>query len=105
MRKILALASMVILLFVMSCVNDNEANFQGEIIEMKEESILVANSEVDPEASYPTYDILVDNKTEISGEVAIFSELKSGQKVKIWVVDVGPNNQIDNKVADKIIVQ
>lgn len=83
----------------------NSAHFQGIILEVKRSSIIVGTDDVDPESSYPAYEVLIDDSTEVSGKVEEFSGLKEQQKVKIWVIDKGPNNEIDNKVATRILVE
>lgn len=106
MKKFLVLVSMVILLSTLGCSKESGAHYEGIIFEIKEESIIVgtAAEDVDPEAQYPTYEILIDDKTEINGSIEKFSELTSHQKVKVWVKDKGPDNEIDNKVASEITV-
>lgn len=106
MKKFLVLVSMVILLSILGCTKANDAHYQGVIFEVKEESIIVgtAAEDVDPEAQYPTYEILIDDTTEINGEAEKFPELTSHQKVKVWVKGKGPDNEIDNKVASEITV-
>ncbi|RKL65557.1 hypothetical protein CR203_20375 [Salipaludibacillus neizhouensis] len=91
------------LLILVGCGNGSD--FNGIILEVKNASIVVGTDDVDPEASYPTYEILVDDETEFLGEVDDFSEFKKDLKVDIWVLDNGENNSIDNIVASKIVVE
>ncbi|RSL29047.1 hypothetical protein D7Z54_33340 [Salibacterium salarium] len=111
MKKQLAIAATVILLSVMGCSNENDAHYEGTILEIKENSIIVGEDDIDPEASYPTYEILIDDKTEFNGEVEKFENLNEFVSetehpiVKLWVIDKGTNNEIDNRIASKVVVE
>ncbi|HEU5139148.1 MAG TPA: hypothetical protein VFT51_04190 [Bacillales bacterium] len=92
-------------MFLMSMAGcGNGADFQGIIHEVKESSIIVGTDDVDPEASYPVYEVFVDNQTKIKGAVNEFSKLKADQKVEIWVIGDWNNIASDEKVASKMIV-
>ncbi|GGF22299.1 hypothetical protein GCM10010954_21420 [Halobacillus andaensis] len=114
-KKVVSMTILVISLLAAGCDREDDnmydADFQGTINEVKENSIIVGEDDVDPEASYPTYKILIDDKTELSGEVERFEELDEFVSqtdhhiVHIWVIDKGENNEIDNKTASEVIVE
>ncbi|MCP3032488.1 hypothetical protein LF817_14265 [Halobacillus sp. A1] len=91
--------------------NKDDADYQGAILEVKEKSIIIGEDDIDPEAQYPSYEIVIDDKTKLSGEVEGFNELKKFVKeaehpiVHLWVIDKGENNDIDNRVASEVIVE
>ena len=103
MRNVLVFLMGFLFLILVGCGNNSD--FNGVILEVENDSIMVGTDDVDPEASYPAYKVLVDEETEFSGEVAVFSELKKGLKVDIWVLDNEENNSVDNKVASKIVIE
>lgn len=112
MRKALRAASILVFFFTVGCGSDNthDADFQGEILEVREDKIVVGEDDVDPEASYPTYDILIDDQTEWSGEIDSFEDLElfvrqtENPIVHVWVNDKGENNEVDKRVARKVNV-
>ncbi|MGP4078200.1 hypothetical protein [Halobacillus sp. K22] len=110
-NKLLSSILLFVLFFIAGCGSEEEADFQGAIHEVKEDRIIVVEDEIDPEATYPTYKILIDESTEFSGEVEVFGELdefvsQSEQPlVQVWVNDKGENNEIDNRTASKLIVE
>lgn len=73
-------------------------DFEGAIIEVKENSIVVGEDTVDPEASYPTYEVIINENTEINEPI----DPLSNEKVQVWVS--GEGIEVDGKVAKKIIV-
>ncbi|MFQ3545753.1 hypothetical protein Q7A53_16865 [Halobacillus rhizosphaerae] len=114
-KNLMKSLSILLVLIIVACgrVDDHEynADFQGVILEVKENSILVGEDDIDPEAQYPTYEVLIDDNTEISGEVERFDQLKKFVRetehpiVHVWVKDKGKNNEIDHRAASKIIVE
>ncbi|WP_390216709.1 hypothetical protein [Halobacillus campisalis] len=114
-KKLLGSISILLLLLIVACGreddNVNNADFQGSINEVKENSIIVGEDDVDPEASYPTYEILIDDKTKFSGEVEAFKDLDKFVNqtehsiVHLWVIDKGQDNEIDNRIVSKVIVE
>lgn len=85
-------------------INEDTTDYQGVILEIKESSITVGTDDVDPEASYPAFEVFVNNQTKIKGIVNELSKLKVNQKVEIWVKGKWNNNPNNNMVASKIIV-
>ncbi|QKY69401.1 hypothetical protein [Lentibacillus sp. CBA3610] len=83
---------------------ENSADFQGVILELGKSSITVGTDDVDPEASYPAYEVFIDNQTDIEGNVNKFSRLKAEQNVEIWVKGKWNNNPENQMIATKIIV-
>lgn len=113
-KQVVIMTLLVILLLAAGCDREDDntydADFQGTIIEVKEYSIIVGEDDIDPEASYPAYEILIDDKTEFSGEVERFEELEkfvsqTDHIVHIWVIDKGENNEIDNKTASEVTIE
>ncbi|MCT2535322.1 hypothetical protein NC661_21065 [Aquibacillus koreensis] len=98
--KKLIVYSLFIVLLLSGC-----SDFKGRVLEMKESSIVVGTDDPDPETTYPTYEILIDDKTEFTGKVDEFSDLKEDSIVKLWILDKGDSNKIDNKLASKIAVE
>nr|WP_246364117.1 DUF4362 domain-containing protein [Halobacillus locisalis] len=68
---------------------------------MMENTIVIAPYATDPEASYPTYEIRIDENTRIEGSKNSFEELKVKDDVKVWVRKIGEND----KVAERVWVQ
>jgi hypothetical protein len=114
-NKLLSIILLLMVLLFVGCgrEDDNEydADFQGAILEVKQNSIIVGEDDIDPEASYPTYEVFIDDKTKFSGEVEKFEDLDKFLSkaehpiVHLWVIDKGENNEIDNRIAIKIIVE
>ncbi|KHE71471.1 hypothetical protein [Halobacillus sp. BBL2006] len=77
----------------------SKPDFEGAIIEVKENSIVVGEDDVDPEASYPTYEVLIDQNTEIDEPIDALSD----EKVQIWVS--GNGVEVDGKLAEKIKIE
>lgn len=75
-------------------INEDTTDYQGVILEIKESSITVGTDDVDPEASYPAFEVFVNNQTKIKGIVNELSKLKVNQKVEIWVKGKWNNNLI-----------
>ncbi|MRH41748.1 hypothetical protein GH741_03555 [Aquibacillus halophilus] len=98
MKKIM-IPFLLLLIFLVGC-----SDFQGVILKVEKTSIVVGTDEIDPEAEYPSFKIMVDEETIISGEVESFSDLEKNQKVEIWILDKGFNNEVDHKIASKIVV-
>ncbi|ARI78472.1 putative periplasmic lipoprotein [Halobacillus mangrovi] len=71
-------------------------DFEGAIIEVKENSIVVGEDTVDPEASYPTYEVIINENTEINEPI----DTLTNEKVQVWVS--GEGIEVDGKVAEKI---
>jgi carbonic anhydrase/acetyltransferase-like protein (isoleucine patch superfamily) len=70
------------------------------IYEIKETSVVIAPPATDPEASYPVYEIFIDEKTRIEGRKDNFDELTIGDDVKVWV----KRKSEDKEVAEKVVV-
>ncbi|GAA0437762.1 hypothetical protein GCM10008983_13380 [Lentibacillus halophilus] len=103
MKKLsLLVLTSIFSLAMVGCTND--ADFQGVIIKVKESSMIVGTDDVDPEASYPEYEVLVDDETSFKGAVDEFSYLNADQQVTIWVNGEWKNDPDTKMVANKITV-
>jgi hypothetical protein len=71
------------------------------IYEIKETSILIAPPATDPTASYPVYEIFIEDDTVIESKKEDFEGLEKGSYVQVWVKDQGT----DKKIAKKIIAE
>ncbi|WP_060678721.1 hypothetical protein [Virgibacillus halodenitrificans] len=85
-------------------INEGSTDYQGVILEINESSVTVGTDNVDSEASYPAFEVFVDNQTKIVGIINKFSKLKVDQKVEILVKGKWNNNPNNKMVATKIIV-
>ncbi|WP_064091974.1 hypothetical protein [Rossellomorea aquimaris] len=66
MRTIfLSIIPFMIFILLAGCGRDSD--FQGTILEVKESSIIVGADDIDPEALYPSYEIMIDDETKFSG--------------------------------------
>ncbi|MYL46408.1 hypothetical protein GLV94_12215 [Virgibacillus halodenitrificans] len=85
-------------------INEGSTDYQGVILEINESSVTVGTDNVDSEASYPAFEVFVDNQTKIVGIINDFSKLKVNQKVEILVKGKWNNNPNNKMIASKIIV-
>ncbi|TFB15044.1 hypothetical protein E3U55_12385 [Filobacillus milosensis] len=105
--------SLLFFLLIVGCGDDNvyDADFQGTILEVKEDSILVSEDDINPESTYPVYEIMINKSTKFSGEVERYKDLDNfisqieQPVVHLWVIDKGENNEIDNRIAREVIVE
>ncbi|WP_079478192.1 hypothetical protein [Halobacillus salinus] len=82
--------------------NSEEPDYTGVYVEdIQEDRLIVQPLATDPEASYPVYEIYVDEHTELVGEAARLDEIEVEDEVEIWVHDKGAEKEI----AEKIFVQ
>ncbi|MFD2629875.1 hypothetical protein [Oceanobacillus kapialis] len=70
------------------------------IYDITESSIHIAPPATDPEASYPIYEVFINDSTVIEGAVNTFNELTLEDNVKVWVNQKGDGKE----VAEKIVV-
>jgi hypothetical protein len=89
----------IFLIIVLFTGCGSKPDFEGAIIEVKENSIVVGEDDVDPEASYPTYEVLINENTDIDEPIDTLSD----EKVKIWVS--GNGIEVDGKLAEKIKIE
>jgi hypothetical protein len=69
------------------------------IYEVRKTSILIAPPATDPEASYPVYEILIDQNTKIEGSKDKFDELTEDDDVKVWVIRKGEGKEFAKKIV------
>jgi len=70
------------------------------ITSINENSIEIATYATDPEASYPVYELIIDENTKIKGSKDKFDELSVNDDVKVWVKII----EDEKEIAEKIIV-
>lgn len=85
-------------------ISSEDTTDQGVILEINESSVTVGTDDVDSEASYPAFEVFVDEQTKIVGIINEFQKLKVNQKVEILVKGKWNNNPNNKMVASKIIV-
>ncbi|MBU9713583.1 hypothetical protein [Evansella tamaricis] len=71
------------------------------IYEVTETSILIAPPATDPEASYPVFEIFIDQDTKIEGSKDKFDELTEDDDVKVWVRRKGEGKEFAKKIVVK----
>lgn len=71
------------------------------IYEIQETSILVAPPATDSTASYPVYEIFIEEDTVIENKKGDFEGLEKGKYVQVWVKEKGTEKEI----AEKIIIK
>lgn len=70
------------------------------IEDIKENTIVIAPPATDPEASYPAYEIFIDENTKIEGSKQKFDELNIHDEVKVWI----KKTEDDKEIAKKVFV-
>lgn len=86
MRKMVMMLTVLSVLIISACGNNDEFDVKGHILEIKDSnSIVVETGDGDPTATYPAYIIFVTENTLFSGDVQQFSDLKVGQRVQISI--------------------
>ncbi|MFD2706746.1 hypothetical protein [Salibacterium lacus] len=106
MNKIMVAFCFVFLLSLFGCGKE-ESDYTGDIEKVNENSIEVVYPKEDrnPDASYPVYTVNVNEDTEFTGSADAFRDLAEGDRVQVWVINVGPDGEIHNKTAKKILVE
>ncbi|WP_430787193.1 hypothetical protein VBD025_15800 [Virgibacillus flavescens] len=80
--------------------NNTNPDYQNVFIEeVKETSIVIVPPATDPDASYPAYEIFVDEHTKIEGNKEKFDELAKNDDVKVWVKQKGSEKEIATKIV------
>lgn len=104
--KLTVLVAIINMFFIVGC-GGKEYDFEGKILEIVDSTtIRVGEATGDPTATYPAYDIKIDEKTIISGEAETVSDLKVDQGVKISIEGHGEISQLGGDiVATEIIVE
>ncbi|GAF65574.1 hypothetical protein BTS2_2472 [Bacillus sp. TS-2] len=72
------------------------------VIEISEEIIIIAPPADNPEASYPVYEMKIDEDTKVEGSIDEFNLISVGDVVSIWVEET---DDINTLIAEKIEVQ
>lgn len=70
------------------------------VVDIHEDIIVIAPYATDPEASYPTYEIVIDANTKIESSKYKIDKLSINDDVKIWVKKMDDGKEI----AEKVIV-
>lgn len=83
-------------------LTETDPDYSNVFIEsMMENAIVIAPYATDPEASYPVYEIRIDENTRIEGSKNKFVDLKVKDDVEVWV----RKTDKDTPVAEKVQVQ
>lgn len=110
MKKPPLFIAATIVLFLIGCskANHSNADFQGVILAVGDQSIIVGEEDVNPEASYESYEVLIDDSTVFNGDISSMKQLKDefveDKKfdVCLRVKEKFENNHINNKVVTKL---
>lgn len=70
------------------------------ILEIENENIVIGPPATDPEASYPAYEVFIEEDTKVEGEKTTTNELREGDHVTVWTKTEGSKKE----VAEKIVV-
>ncbi|MCM3216707.1 hypothetical protein ABER75_11440 [Niallia taxi] len=113
MKRLLLFKAATFLLLLVGCSNADisDADFEGAILEVSDKSIIVGEDNVNPEASFESYEVLIDDNTEFTGDITSMEQLPEefdeDEKfdASLWVKDKGENNDINNKVVTKINIE
>lgn len=68
------------------------------IVDIKENSIVIVPHATDPEASYPAYEIIINENTKIEGSKYKLDELSVNDDVKVWIKKIDDEKEIAEKV-------
>lgn len=79
----------------------NGADYKNmRILELKNENMMIGPPATDPEASYPAYEIILDETTKVEGTKNAVTDLIEGDHVNVWTEKKGS----DEETAEKIEV-
>lgn len=82
--------------------NESEPDYSNMFIyDINELSIMIAPFVDDPEASYPVYEVFIDQNTIIEGEKETLEELEIKDEIKVWL----KNNDTERETAAKILIE
>jgi len=76
------------------------SDYNGFIIEVKEDSIIIITPTPDAMDDYPTYEIFFDEHTEIESTRDSMNKFSAGDEVRVWIQEKGEAK----KLATKIII-
>ncbi|TWT25903.1 hypothetical protein [Planomicrobium sp. CPCC 101110] len=68
------------------------------ILEIGRGSILIGPPAADPEASYPAYELQIEESAKVEGTKASTSELRKGDKVDVWTSTEGRKDEVVEKI-------
>lgn len=98
MRIIPILLILIIALFGCNSQELNPDYHNMYVVDIQENIIVIAPHATDPEASYPTYEIMIDANTEIESSKYKIVKLSINDDVKIWVKKMDDGKEIAKKV-------
>ncbi|KAB8125505.1 hypothetical protein F9U64_22530 [Gracilibacillus oryzae] len=80
---------------------ETNPDYRNMFIEnIKDNLIVIAPHATDPEASYPVYEIFIDENTNIEGSKQKLDELVVNDDVKVWIKKIDD----DKEIAERIFV-
>lgn len=68
------------------------------ILEIRGSTLMIAPHATDPEAAFPVYQILTDEKTSVIGSKNAVDALQIGDDVKVWALKNDSNAEVAVKV-------
>ncbi|MCA0970876.1 hypothetical protein LCM20_09765 [Halobacillus litoralis] len=81
---------------------EEEPDYDDVLIQDIDENLLTVVPPVtDPDASYPVYEIVVDEETKVDGAKESLDELRIKDDVEIWLKSTGS----DEETAERITVK
>lgn len=85
MKRLSAVLAIIFLLT--GCNPFDSSDYDGVVLSVSDESILVCPCDGDPEAEYPVYEIFAEADTAIAGDKTEFAEIEEEDMVRVWVKD------------------
>lgn len=68
------------------------------ILEIGKDYVLIGPPATDPEASYPAYELQIEEGTKVEGAKANTGDLSKGDKVDVWTATEGHNDEVVEKI-------
>lgn len=64
------------------------------VLQIEDKHIEIGTRDVNPEASYPSYEIILDERTVVAGRKTSVEEIKVGDFVNVWVEITTENQEL-----------
>lgn len=81
-------------------VSMNEETIYSEVVilEIRGSTLMIAPHATDPEAAFPVYQVIADEKTSVVGSKNAVDALQVGDDVKVWALKNDSNAEVAVKV-------